>query len=120
MPLGEVIMKTSFRLLLVFALVLSFVAPTLADTVRLKDGSIIRGQVIGFREQQFTIMIGGSARGRRGQTTVYAEDVESIEFDSNTGPTDTASNTTAPTNSQPTRPNRPPDERVNYPRNTHR
>ena len=116
MPLGEVIMNTSFRLLLAFALVLSVVAPTLADTVRLKDGSVIRGQVIGFRDQQFTIMIGGGARGRRGQTTVYAEDVESIEFDSNTGPTDTASNTTVPTNSQPTRPNRPADDGVNYPR----
>ena len=107
-------MKISFRLLLA-ALVLSVVAPTLADTVRLKDGSVIRGQVIGFRDQQFTIMIGGGARGRRGQTTVYAEDVESIEFDSNTAPTDTASNSTTG-NSQPARPTQSADEGVNYPR----
>jgi hypothetical protein len=110
-------MKTSFRLVLAAALVLSVVAPTLADTVRLKDGSVIRGQVIGFRDQQFTIMIGGGARGRRGQTTVYAEDVESIEFESNSNmPTDTASNTTGPTNSQPSRPNQPTDDGINYPR----
>ena len=110
-------MRISFRLLLASALVLSVVAPALADTVRLKDGSVIRGTVIGFRDQQFTILIGGGARGRRGQTTVYAEDVESIEFDatSNT-PTDTASNTNVPTNSQPTRPNQPTDDGVNYPR----
>ena len=108
-------MKTSFRLLLAGAVALSFVTPTLADTVRLKDGSVIRGQVIGFRDQQFTIMIGGGARGRRGQTTVYAEDVESIEFDSNTAPTDTASNSTTG-NSQPTRPSQRADDGVNYPR----
>src|SRR4029078_7063986 len=90
----KITMKIAFRFLLPVAVALSLVAPTLADTVRLKDGSVIRGQVIGFRDQQFTIMIGGGARGRRGQTTVYAEDVESIEFDSNTPPTDTASNST--------------------------
>jgi len=108
-------MNISFRLLLAAAVALSLVAPTLADTVRLKDGSVIRGQVIGFRDQQFTIMIGGGARGRRGQTTVYAEDVESIEFDSNTPPTDTASNSTTG-NSQPTRPSQSADDGVNYPR----
>jgi hypothetical protein len=105
-------MKKSFRLLLATALLLTSVTPLLADTVRLKDGSVIRGQVIGFRDQQFTIMIGGGARGRRGQTTVYAEDVESIEFDSNTNTTtnDTASN---PAMSQPTRPTQPADDGVN-------
>lgn len=108
-------MNTSFRLLLAAAVALSLVAPTLADTVRLKDGSVIRGQVIGFRDQQFTIMIGGGARGRRGQTTVYAEDVESIEFDSNSAPTDTAANSTTG-NSQPSRPNQSADDGVNYPR----
>jgi len=108
-------MNISFRFLLAAAVALSLVAPTLADTVRLKDGSVIRGQVIGFRDQQFTIMIGGGARGRRGQTTVYAEDVESIEFDSNTPPTDTASNSTTG-NSQPTRPSQSADDGVNYPR----
>jgi len=70
----------------VFALLLTvaLVAPTLADTIRLKDGSIIRGQVIGFRDQQFTVLIGAGTNGRRGRTTVYVEDIESIEFDSAT------------------------------------
>src|SRR6185369_2971274 len=78
-------MKTTFRLLLSILLLVSISTPLLADTIRLKDGSVIRGQVIGFKDQQFTILIGGNARGRRGQTTVYVEDVESIEFDSNNG-----------------------------------
>lgn len=74
-------MKKIVRLLLSVSLLLSLTTPLLADTIRLKDGSVIRGTVIGFKDQQFTILIGGNARGRRGQTTVYVEDVESIEFD---------------------------------------
>jgi hypothetical protein len=78
-------MKKTFQLLLSTLLIVSVSTPLLADTIRLKDGSVIRGQVIGFKDQQFTILIGGSAKGRRGQTTVYVEDVESIEFDSSSG-----------------------------------
>ena len=84
-------MKKTFRLLLSTLLLVSISTPMLADTIRLKDGSVIRGQVIGFKDQQFTILIGGNARGRRGQTTVYVEDVESIEFDSNSGNTNNSS-----------------------------
>ncbi len=76
--------KISYALCAV-VLVLSLVAPTVADTIRLKDGSVIRGQVIGFKDQQFTILIGaGSKGGRRGRTSIYVEDIESIEFDSAT------------------------------------
>jgi hypothetical protein len=78
-------MKKTFQLLLSTLLLVSISTPLLADTIRLKDGSVIRGQVIGFKDQQFTILIGGNARGRRGQTTVYVEDVESIEFDATAG-----------------------------------
>lgn len=75
--------KFSCALVALF-LTLALVAPALADTIRLKDGSIIRGQVIGFRDQQFTVLIGSGTKGRRGRTTVYVEDIESIEFDSAT------------------------------------
>lgn len=78
-------MKKTFRLLLSILLLVSLSTSLLADTIRLKDGSVIRGTVIGFKDQQFTILIGGNARGRRGQTTVYVEDVDSIEFDSSGG-----------------------------------
>jgi hypothetical protein len=62
------------------ALVASSGAVALADTLRLRDGSVIRGQIVGYKDQQFTVLIGG-ARGRRSRITIYAEDVESIEFD---------------------------------------
>ena len=79
-------MKKSFapRLLaLPLIIFLSFV-PAFADTIRLKDGSVLRGQVIGFKDQQFTILLGSASRGRRSRITVYMEDVESIEFDAAT------------------------------------
>src|SRR5215217_1013237 len=110
-------MKKTFRLLLSTLLLVSISTPLLADTIRLKDGSVIRGQVIGFKDQQFTILIGGNARGRRGQTTVYVEDVESIEFDSTSGGntnTSTIDESTARNNPPPmSRPSSP----VNQPAN---
>ena len=78
-------MKKVFRPLAAFALLLSLVVPAIADTIHLKDGSVIRGQVVGFKDQQFTILIGAGTKGRRSRTMVYVEDVESIEFDSATG-----------------------------------
>lgn len=63
------------------ALVLSLSFASLADTIRLKDGSVIHGKVIGYKDQQFTVLIGG----RRSTLMLYVEDVESIEFDSTTG-----------------------------------
>jgi len=97
-------MRKTFRLLLAGTLMLATAAPLLADTIRLKDGSVIRGQVVGFKDQQFTILIGGSAKGRRGQTTVYAEDVESIEFDANTSSSSPTEEMTAQNNPPATRP----------------
>ncbi|MDQ3259087.1 MAG: hypothetical protein M3R15_35360, partial [Acidobacteriota bacterium] len=61
------------------------VVAAIADTIRLKDGSVIRGQIVGFRDQQFTVLIGGGARGRRSQVTIYIEDVDTIEFDAAAG-----------------------------------
>jgi len=110
-------MKKTFRLLLSTLLLVAISTPLLADTIRLKDGSVIRGQVIGFKDQQFTILIGGNARGRRGQTTVYVEDVESIEFDGNAGNSGSSStiddssarNNPPPVMSRPSNPTTQPD-----------
>ena len=73
-------MKQILRPFFALALILAVLTPALADTIRLKDGSIIRGQVIGFKDQQFTILIGSGAQGRRSRTLIYVEDIESIEF----------------------------------------
>jgi hypothetical protein len=77
-------MKICLRIFCSFTLVLAQFIPALADTIRLKDGNVIRGQVIGFRDQQFTVLVGSGAQGRRSRTLIYVEDVESIEFDSAT------------------------------------
>src|SRR5256886_8245592 len=107
-------MKQIFlRSLTIVALALSLTLPALADTVRLKDGSVIRGQIISFKNEQFTIMVGAGARGRKSRITVYMEDVDSIEFDNAgnaTGPNDDNSSNSnqpvyqPPTNTQNNRP----------------
>lgn len=95
-------MKKSFITpILAIALILSMSLAALCDTIRLKDGSVIRGQVIGFRDQQFIVLVGQGARGRRSQMKIYMEDVESIEFDNagaaSTGTTiDDSSSSTSP------------------------
>jgi len=95
-------MKNYFvRSLIVFALVLGVTLPALADTIRLKDGSVIRGQIVSFKNEQFTILVGSGTRGRKSQITVYMEDVESIEFD-NTGNTSTNQTDSNNNNTQPT------------------
>ncbi len=76
-------------LVLVFALGVS----ALADTIRMKDGQVIRGQIVAFRDQQFTVLIGSPGRGgRRSSVTLNMEDVESIEFDSAAGTQTSAAN----------------------------
>ena len=96
--------KVLARSLITFALILGVSLPMLADTIRLKDGSVIRGQIVGFKNEQFTILVGGGARGRKSRITVYMEDVESIDFDSATGAN--TSDDTSTTSSQP--PYQPP------------
>ena len=110
-------MKNSWRLLFFFALLLSLSIPALADTIRLKDGNVIRGQVIGFKDQQFTVLVGSGSQGRRSRTLIYVEDVESIEFDSATTAAAStlanddaaSSNTTTAPVSQPPRSSQQPE-----------
>ena len=69
-----------YRVALACFLVLSMFSLAIADTIRLKDGSIIKGKIISFGEGKFTIMIGDGTRQR--QMNFFADEVESIEFDS--------------------------------------
>ena len=110
-------MKNISRTCCTVAIVLALCVPALADTIRLKDGSVIRGQVVGFKDQQFTVLIGAGAQGRRSRTLIYVEDVESIEFDSATtaaasvlaNDDSTSNNSTTGQVSQPSRSNPPAD-----------
>jgi hypothetical protein len=88
-------MKTrSFaRSLVAVALVLSLGVVALGDVIRLKDGQVIRGEIVAFRDQQFTVLVGRGERGRRSRMTIYMEDVESIEFDATSGGDTSGTNT---------------------------
>lgn len=67
-----------------------------ADTIRLKDGSIIKGKIVNFTGGQFTVLIGEGTRQRR--MNFYADEIESIEFDSSSMPLATVrTNTQLPT-----------------------
>ena len=113
-------MKNILRTFYSGTLLLALFAPVVADTIHLKDGSVIRGQVISFKDQQFTVLIGSGAQGRRSRTLIYMEDVESIEFDSATtaaasvlanedAPTNTPANSNTSPVYQPPRSNPTPD-----------
>jgi hypothetical protein len=69
-----------YRAALACLLVLSMFSFVFADTIRLKDGSIIKGKIINFGEGKFTIVIGEGARQRK--MNFFADEVDSIEFDS--------------------------------------
>jgi hypothetical protein len=83
------------------ALVCSLGSVALADLIRMKDGQVIRGQIIGFRDQQFTVLIGSGTGGRRSRITLYMEDVESIEFESAAGLAAGAGDAPVETRTQP-------------------
>jgi hypothetical protein len=118
----------AYRLAVLPLIIVLAIVPIFADTIRLKDGSVLRGQVVGFKDQQFTILIGSAARGRRSRVMVYMEDVESIEFDAagnaaSGGQTNddviTNSNSSEPV-TQPTRPISQPPANSQNPANTSR
>jgi PA-IL-like protein len=73
-------MRIVFSLCLVFSLV----ALVVADTIRLKDGSIIKGKIVNFTGGQFTVVFGDGSRQRK--MNFYADEIESIEFDATSMP----------------------------------
>jgi len=60
-------------------MVLALGVGAFADTIKLKDGSVIKGRIIGFGDGRFTIVIGEG--GRQRQMHFYSDEVESAEFD---------------------------------------
>ena len=72
MSLRSNIVRVIPALLMVVALSVS----ALADTIRLKDGSIIKGKIVGFSGGRFTVSIG------KRQMTFDATEISSIDFDS--------------------------------------
>ena len=74
----------SVKFLVSLMLVAAFAAGTFADTLRLKDGSIIKGRIVSFENGKFVIAIGDGARRR--EMSFYASEVQSILFDSPVAP----------------------------------
>lgn len=76
-------MSFSYKILRAVAASLLMVSMTVVafgDTIRLKDGSIIKGKITAFSGGKFTIVMGEGAR--RKELTFFANEIESIVFDS--------------------------------------
>lgn len=97
-------MKKIFYPVFALTLILTLFVPSFADTIKLKDGNVIHGQVVGFKDGQFTVLIGGGAKGRRSRTIILVEDVDSIEFDAAT-----SGGAATPSNEESNVPNNPPE-----------
>lgn len=61
-------------------LLISLTVVAFADTIRLKDGSIIKGKITSFGGGKFTVVMGEGSR--RKELTFFANEIESIIFDS--------------------------------------
>ena len=72
-------LSTFTRIVLSLALLFTFSLAAFADTIRLKDGSVVKGRVIGFKDGKFIVIIGEGTRER--QMSFYADEVEKIEFE---------------------------------------
>ena len=63
--------------------VLCLAGLTFADTIKLKNGSVIKGKVVSFGQGEFTVILdlGTSTRRSTSRMIIAIEDIESIEFD---------------------------------------
>ena len=73
-----------FRVSISFLLVACFAVGGFADTIRLKDGSKVKGKIVGFSGGKFVVAVGEGTRRR--EMTFIAADIDSIEFDTPRSP----------------------------------
>lgn len=78
-----------FSLLAMAILIIAAIAQ--ADTIHLKNGSVLKGKVTSFADDQFTVMIDTGSGRYLSRATVYVGDVARVEFDSVAGGTSSAS-----------------------------
>jgi hypothetical protein len=74
------IRKPLFSLVICLAVVSFIGSAALADTVKLRDGSVLKGKVVSYTQGKFTIEV--SIGGAISQHVVPVEEVESVDFDS--------------------------------------
>jgi hypothetical protein len=88
------------RTIYIVCIVISTVVFALADTIRLKDGSIIKGKIVNYDNGVFTLMIDDGTRQR---TLKYSTaDVESIIFDAQPMPANSMGKPTTPNDDKTT------------------
>lgn len=73
-----------FRVVNVAVLSLAMTLVAFGDTIRLKDGSIIKGKIVSFSGGKFIVAVGDGTRQR--QLNFTANEIESISFDADSMP----------------------------------
>ena len=73
-----------------------------ADTIRLKNGSVIKGKVTSFADEQFVVMLDSGSGRSMSKAMIYIADVAKIDFDATS---DTAGASSAPGNTSTVRDN---------------
>lgn len=73
-----------FRASISFLLVVCFSVGGFADTIRLKDGSKVKGKIVSFTGGKFVVAVGEGSRRR--EMTLMAIDIDSIDFDTPRSP----------------------------------
>ena len=71
-----------------------------ADTIYLKNGSILKGRVASYSEDQFVVMLNMGSERSTSKATIYSGDVSRIEFDSSSA----AADMPAPSSKEPGKP----------------
>ncbi|HVF92448.1 MAG TPA: hypothetical protein VNH22_20445 [Blastocatellia bacterium] len=75
------------RKFLIFSLLVSFlsVSTASADTIHLKNGSVLKGKVASFADDQFVVMLDTGSGRYMSRAMIYIGDVTRIEFDTPSG-----------------------------------
>src|SRR5262245_4923969 len=73
-------MKSLIKSITCLFLVSIFSAAVLADTIKLKDGSVLKGKVVSYNQRKFTIVV--YIGGNSSRHTVSVDEIESVDFDS--------------------------------------
>jgi hypothetical protein len=80
----------------------------LGDTIQLKNGSVLKGKVTSFADEQFIVMLDTGSGRYLSKAMVYIGDVARIDFDSGAGQGETSSAGTTPIENNPERAADPP------------
>ena len=91
---------------LAIALLVTLLGTTLAttaqaDTIRLKNGSIIKGKVTSFADEQFVVLLDSGSGRSMSKAMIYIADVAKIDFDASSEPSASPSSTARETSSTP-------------------